>query len=102
MFLDAELTLSLLHSCFCFCVVLCRRTKDRKDRPTIFRQCKIFASAGSCRYGDACKYAHVEGAKAGEDVSVQLAARAAAKEAAAGGAGAAEKKTEDAAAMQNE
>ena len=43
--------------------------------------------SGSCSYGDNCKYAHVLGAKPGEDVTERLAAMEAAKKAAENGQG---------------
>ena len=48
--------------------------RNNQNKRTKYRACKTFAEEGSCRYGETCKYAHVAGAKAGQDVSEQLAA----------------------------
>jgi hypothetical protein len=48
---------------------LLRLNQNKRSRT---RQCKFFAETGSCKYDKACKYAHVVGAKAGEDVSARM------------------------------
>jgi len=61
-----------------------KRAKTNQNKRSRYRACKTFAANGSCPYGDNCKYAHVVGAKPGEDVTQRVAemeaAAAAAKE----------------------
>ncbi len=51
-----------------------RSCRTNQNKRTKFRDCKNFADTGSCSYADTCKYAHVLGAKPGEDVTEKLAA----------------------------
>jgi hypothetical protein len=49
-----------------------KRQKLNQNKRSRTRQCKIFAETGSCKFDVGCKFAHVPGAKAGEDVSARL------------------------------
>lgn len=57
-----------------------KRQKLNQNKRARGRQCKLFAENGSCRFGSNCKYAHVPGAKAGEDVSDRVKQEAAEQE----------------------
>lgn len=49
-----------------------KRQKLNQNKRSRGRQCKQFAETGSCRFDKGCRFAHVVGAKAGEDVSDRI------------------------------